>query len=80
MNKDKEYWERTRLVPVKITIVSTGPIEKTCTVQDLINALEDIGPEKHIYTEGCDCTGSVQSIQVYNGAIVLCRYKDGEGF
>jgi hypothetical protein len=46
---------------------------KTTRVKDLVAALQRVDPEALVYTEGCDCSGNVCSIDISDDSVMLCR-------
>jgi len=42
---------------------------------ELLTALSEEDQEKEVYTEGCDCTGDVGSLEVDPSAVTILRRK-----
>ena len=65
-------------IPMESLVPVSAPVSvhtrQTCTVGELILKLQGLNPLTRVLTEGCDCIGEVQSIQVDDdGDVILCR-------
>lgn len=47
--------------------------DTTMTVRALMDRLRDLNPDALVFTEGCDCTGRVNDILVYEESVMLMR-------
>lgn len=58
-------------------------MDKTMTVEALIEALQKLDPGAEVWTEGCDCYGDVGSIAIGESrgrsVVMLARSEDTRG-
>lgn len=49
-------------------------------IEQLIAALEEIEDKStEVFTEGCDCWGDVNSVEVVDGTLLICRSPEKIG-